>query len=67
MPLAASGAALAMSPATEFVGQDRRELRLPFADRFVAEDDAADEEHLAQVAQGQAIAQAPQHHERDDI
>jgi site-specific DNA recombinase len=67
MPLAAAGATLTMPPTAEFVGQQRRELGLPLADGFVAEDNATLEEHLAQVAQGQAVAQAPQHHERDDI
>jgi hypothetical protein len=33
----------------------------------IAEDDATLEEHLAQVAQGQAVAQVPEHHERDAI
>jgi hypothetical protein len=33
----------------------------------MAEDDAADEEHLAQVAQGQPVAQAPQHHQGDRV
>ena len=67
MPSAAVGSAFATAPLPKFAGQDRREFRLPFADGLVAEDDAAVEEHLAQVAQGQAVAQAPQHHERDDV
>src|SRR3954469_12474285 len=33
----------------------------------MAEHDAALEEHLAEVAQGEAVAQPPQHHERDDV
>jgi hypothetical protein len=33
----------------------------------VAEHEAADEEHLGQVPQGELVAQAPEHHERDDI
>ena len=56
-----------VSALAEFVGQDRRELRSPVADRLVAEHEAALEEHLAEVAQGQAVAQAPQHHEGDDV
>src|SRR3954470_21158184 len=33
----------------------------------MAEHDAADGEHLGQVAQAQLVAQTPEHHERDDI
>ena len=32
-----------------------------------SDEDAAQEEHLAEVAQRQAVAQAPQHHEGDDV
>jgi hypothetical protein len=35
--------------------------------RTNSEDDAADQEHLSQIAQGQAVAQPPQHHEGDDV
>src|SRR3712207_2986977 len=59
MPAAAASTALAPPPLSEFAGQDRRELGLPVADRLVTEDDAADQEHLAEVAQGEAVAQAP--------
>src|SRR4051812_44207979 len=64
---AAAGTAPAMPALAELVGQCRRELRFPLAGGLMAEDDPADEEHLAEVAQGQAVAQPPQHHERDDI
>ena len=40
----------AMSAATEFFGQSRGEFRLPVAHRFVAEHDAADQEHLSKIA-----------------
>src|SRR3954468_7328947 len=33
----------------------------------MAEHDAAHGEHLGQTAQAQLVAQAPEHHERDDI
>ena len=33
----------------------------------MAEHEAADEEHLGQVTQGELVAQAPEHHERDDV
>src|SRR6186713_1827318 len=57
----------ATAPLTEFVRKDWGELRLPFPDGFVTEHDTADEEHLGQVAQGQPVAQTPEHHERDDV
>src|SRR6186713_2917357 len=57
----------ATAPLTEFVRKDWGELRLPFPDRLVTEHDTADEEHLGQVAQGQSVAQTPEHHESDDV
>ncbi|MFC7738564.1 hypothetical protein ACFQX4_22775, partial [Roseomonas sp. GCM10028921] len=33
----------------------------------MAEHDAAKEEHLGHVSQSEAIPQAPEHHERDDV
>jgi hypothetical protein len=33
----------------------------------MAEHDAADQEHLRQITQGKLIAQAPEHHEGDDV
>ena len=67
VPVAAAGTALAVPAPPEFVGQDRRELGFPVPHRFVAEHDAALEEHLAKVAQGEAVAQPPEHHEGDDV
>ena len=57
----------ATAPLTELARKDRDELRLPFPDRLVTEHDTADKEHLGQVAQGQPIAQTPEHHESDDV
>src|SRR3954452_18077490 len=57
VPAAAAGTALATAALAEFVGQCRRELRLPLAEGLVAEHDAAEEEHLGQVAQGQGMRQ----------
>jgi hypothetical protein len=67
MPVAAAGTALAVPPLSEFAGQDGRELYFPIPNGFVAEDDPTLEEHLAEVAQGQAVAQSPQHHQRDHV
>jgi hypothetical protein len=33
----------------------------------VAEYDAAGQEHLRQITQGKLVAQAPKHHEGDDV
>src|SRR5215207_8474412 len=46
VPVTATSAAPATPALTEFIGQQRGELRLPLAGRFVTEDDPADEEHL---------------------
>jgi hypothetical protein len=45
----------------------RREFGFPLVNRLVAENDAADQEHLRQIAQGKLIAQPPEHHEGDDL
>src|SRR4028118_1159529 len=66
-PGATAGTPLPTATPPKFLGKDGRELRLPLAYRLVAEHDAALEEHLAEVAQGQAVAQPPQHHEGDDV
>ena len=67
MPVVAAGTAFAVPASPEFAGQDACELRFPVPDRLVAEDDATLEEHLAEIAQGQAVAQAPQQHQGDDV
>ncbi len=61
-PAGLAGPALAQT-----FGQQRRQLGFPVPHRLMAEHDAAVEEHLAKVAQGQAVAQPPQHHEGDDV
>ena len=63
----AAGSVLAVPASPEFAGQGRRELGVPVPHRLVAEHEAAVEEHLAEVAQGQAVAQPPQHHQGDDV
>src|SRR5512132_2449546 len=60
-------ARLAAPALPQVLGQGGGELRFPLTHRLVAEHDAADEEHFGQVAQGELVAQAPKHHERDDI
>ncbi len=49
VPPPAAGAALAMPPQPEFVGQHRRELPFPVPDCLGAEDDPTVQEHLAEV------------------
>ena len=55
------------SATAQTFSQYGRELGFPVADRLVTEHDAADQEHLRQVAQAEFIAQPPEHHERDDV
>src|SRR5919202_5086398 len=66
-PGTASGSALAAAALPEFSGQDRGQLGFPVPDSFVAEHDAALQEHLAEILQREAVAQAPEHHEGDDV
>src|ERR1700761_4897192 len=58
---------LAASASPETFSQRWRELGFPVANRFMAEDDAADQKHLRQIAQGKLVAQAPEHHEGDHV
>src|SRR3954451_8654265 len=46
-------AGLAGAPLAQALGQQRRQLGLPVTHRLVGEHDAADQEHLGQVAQAQ--------------
>jgi hypothetical protein len=58
---------LAASATAQTFSQYRRELGFLVADRLVTEHDAADQEHLRQVAQAEFVAQPPEHHESDDV
>jgi hypothetical protein len=49
------------------MGQNGCEFRFPVADGLVTEDDATLEKHLAEILQRESVAQAPKHHERDDV
>src|SRR6202030_3986965 len=60
-------ARFAASALPQIFSQCRCELGFPVADRLVAECDAADQEHLRQITQGELIAQAPEHHGGDDV
>jgi len=56
------------APATAHTfSQCRRELGLPVAHRLMTEHDAADQEHLWQIAQAEFVAQPPEHHEGKDV
>ena len=57
----------AAPPSRRSSAKRRGELGFPVADRFVAEYDAADQEHLGQITQAQLVAQTPEHHEGDDV
>src|SRR3984957_11385591 len=55
------------TPPPEVIDEGRRQLRLPIANRLVAEFDAPDQEHLWQIAQAQLVAKPPENHECDDV
>jgi hypothetical protein len=44
------------TPPPEVIDEGRRQLRLPIANRLIAEFDAPDQEHLWQIAQAQLVA-----------
>ena len=58
---------LAAPTATQAFSQRERQLSLPVADRFRAEHDATDQEHLRQVVQGQFVVQPPENHEGNNV
>ena len=49
------------------VAHDGQELRLPVPDGFVADLDPTQRHDLAQVPQGQPVAEPAEHHEGDDV
>ena len=56
-----------MPPLAEFIAHDGQELCFPVANSLMADLEAAEEQDLAQVPQGQPVAQAAAHHEGDDV
>ncbi len=64
MPLRA---ALAVPLRPQPGGQERGEARLPVAHGLVAEDEAADQEHLREVAQAEPVAPPPQHDQEHEV
>jgi hypothetical protein len=50
-----SRASLATSVSPQIFRQRRRQLGFPVANRFMAENDAADQEHLRQITQGKLV------------
>jgi hypothetical protein len=58
---------LATPASAEIFSQPRGQFGFPVPDGFMAEYDAAEKEHLAQISQAQLVAQAPEHHEGDDV
>src|SRR3984885_14283813 len=62
-----AGANPAFASPTQVLGKRWRQLGLPIAHRFVAEDEPASQEHLCQIPQAQLVPQPPEHHECDDI
>ena len=58
---------LAAPASPQVFSQRRCELALPVANSLVTEHDTADQEHFRQVTTGKLMAQAPEHHEGDDV
>ena len=46
----------ALASASELLGERRRKLRLPIANRLLAEHEATDLEHLGQITQAEFVA-----------
>jgi hypothetical protein len=55
------------TPPSEVIDESRRQLRLPTANRLIAEFDAPDQERLRQIARAQLVAKAPEDHACDDV
>jgi hypothetical protein len=55
------------TPPPQAIDEDWRQLRLPIANRLIAEFDAPDQEHLWQIAQAQLVAKPPEDYECDDV
>src|ERR1700727_638122 len=62
-----AGPILPLRRRRRFLGKRRRQLGLPIAHRFIAEDEPASQEHLCQIPQAQLVPQPPEHHECGDI
>src|ERR1700733_14313266 len=62
-----AGAVVAFGSLSQVLGKRWRQLGLPIAHRFIAEDESASQEHLCQIPQAQLVPLPPEHHECDDI
>jgi hypothetical protein len=60
-----AAAGLAPASPAQGLGEPRRQLGFPVTDRLVGEHDAADQEHLCQVAQAELVAQ-PQKYDQEN-
>jgi hypothetical protein len=67
VPGAPFGSALAATAVPAFGRQDGGQLCRPLSNGLAAEDDAALEDHLAEALQREAVAQAPEHDQGDDV
>jgi hypothetical protein len=67
VPALAGLTAAAMPPLAQHVAHDGQQLGLPGADGLVADLDASQQKDLAQIPQGQPVAQAAEHYEGDDV
>ena len=67
VPPGAAAAPPAMPALAQLVAHDRQQLCLPVTNSLVADLDPAQGQDLAQVAQGQPVAEPAEHHEGDDV
>jgi hypothetical protein len=56
-----------MPALAQFISHDRQQLRLPVPDGLMTNRDAAERQDFTPVTQGEPIAQAAEHRERDDV
>jgi hypothetical protein len=62
-----AGANPAFASPLQVLGKRRRQIGLPIAHRFIAEDEPAGQEYLGRIPQAQLVPQRPEHQECNDI
>src|SRR5260370_11069368 len=67
IPALTRAAPYAVTPLAQRLAHHRQQLRFPLPDAFVADGEPPQEHDLAEIPQGQPVAQPPEHHERDNV
>lgn len=67
VPAGTRAVPLSVSAFAEFLAHDRQQFRFPVPDGLVACFDTPQKQDLAQIPQGEAVAQTAEHHEGDDV